>query len=98
MKYLFILLLSIYSQGSQLSENASEGREIYLEANCQKCHNSDAKFNPNARAVNNEFMLKKWVSSCMTYFNHSWFPEEKRNVELYLNEIYYKLDLEKEKN
>ena len=95
MKYLFILLLSIYSYGIELSENASEGRDIYLEANCQECHNKDEKFSSNASAVNNGFMLGKWVSSCMISFEHSWFPEEKRNVELYLNEIYYKMDLEK---
>jgi hypothetical protein len=98
MKYLFILLLSIYSYGIELSESSSAGRETYLEANCQKCHNSDTQYTPKAKAVKNEFLLKKWVSSCMVFFNHSWFPDEKRDVELYLNEIYYKFDLTKKKN
>jgi nitrous oxide reductase accessory protein NosL len=95
MKYLLIVFLSIFSYGIDLSENAISGKEIYMEANCQKCHNIDAKYDPKAYAVKDKFTLNKWVSSCMTYFGHSWFPEEKQDVVTYLNEIKYKLDLDK---
>lgn len=96
MKLLFILLLSVYSYSITLSKEAQIGKEIYLEANCQKCHNQDEKYDPKKNSVKNYFDLKKWISSCEIYFNHSWFEDEKKSVLLYLNEIKYKVPLEKE--
>jgi hypothetical protein len=95
MKYLLIILLSVFSYGMDLSEAAQEGKDTYIEANCQQCHSVDAKYDPKKNTVKDAFGLNKWVSSCMTYFGHSWFPEEKQNVVIYLNEIKYKVDLNK---
>jgi len=95
MKLLFILLFSIYSYGIELSQNAKDGKELYTEANCQKCHGIDEKYDAKKNKVKDYFTLKKWVSSCMTYFGHSWFPNEQKNVLIYLNEIKYNVKLDK---
>ncbi len=77
---------------------------MYLEAQCQKCHLQDAKFDPNS--VNKEGMhskvrdrksIKKWVVSCDNYFDIGWFPEDQKKVAAYLNSVYYKYDTEDSK-
>jgi len=95
MKFILIIMLSIFAYGVDLSSQAKEGKEIYLEANCQKCHGVDDQYDAKQNTVKDHFGLKKWVSSCMTYFNHSWFDDEQESVLVYLNEIKYKVKLEK---
>lgn len=95
MKLIFIILLSSFSYSINLSNDAKDGKEIYLEANCQKCHSLDEKFDSKKNKVKDYFTLNKWVSSCRTYYNHSWFPQEKNNVVKYLNEIKYKVPFKK---
>ena len=95
LKYLLLISLSVSSYSINLSDDAKNGREVYMEANCQRCHNIDEKYDGKGSYANEVFRLNRWVSQCMTYFNHSWFPEEKQNVVKYLNEIEYKIDLSK---
>lgn len=71
--------------------NANEGRDLYMEANCQKCHGVDNNYDPKNSKVKSLSDLKGWVSSCAGYFNISWFPDEQQNVTKYLNETHYKL-------
>lgn len=93
MKYLLIIMLAVYSYGLDLSPKAQNGREIYMDSDCQRCHKMDEKYDGKGSYANDAFRLRKWVSSCMVYFGHSWFPEEQENVVIYLNEIEYKIDL-----
>ncbi len=95
MKYLLIIMLSVLSSANALSEIAQEGKELYMEANCQKCHGIDAAYDAKKNLVKNEFDLNKWTSQCMSFFGHSWFPEEKDSVVRYLNEIKYNVKLQK---
>jgi len=95
MKLILIIMLSIFAYGTQLSQQAQDGKEIYLEANCQKCHGIDNKYDAKKNKVNDYKSLKKWVSSCKVYFEHSWFDDEQEAVLVYLNEIKYKVKLEK---
>jgi hypothetical protein len=88
-------MLSIFANATNLSSQAEDGKEIYLEANCQSCHGIDEQYDAKQNTVKDHFRLKKWVSSCMTYFNHSWFDDEQEAVLVYLNEIKYKVKLEK---
>jgi len=97
MKYLLILAFSLFSYSATLSENAQEGRETYIEAKCQQCHSLDSSFDTKKYKVKNHYDLRKWVSTCMTAFNHAWFPDEQANVVAYLNEIKYKIDVKKDK-
>jgi len=93
MKFLLILILGIFLNASELSSQAKDGKEIYLEANCQKCHGVDEKYDVKKNKVKDYKSLKKWVSSCKTYFEHSWFDDEQKAVIVYLNEIKYKVDI-----
>jgi len=95
MKFLFIIMLGMFVNASELSQTAQEGKELYLEANCQKCHGIDEKYDAKKNKVKDHKSLEKWVSSCMTYFEHSWFDDEQKAVLIYLNEIKYKVKLEK---
>jgi len=94
MKLLLILMIATFSYSIELSLNAKEGREVYIDANCQKCHGLDEQYDAKKNTVKDHFRLKKWVSSCMTYFGHSWFPEEQKSVVVYLNDIKYKVKIE----
>jgi len=69
---------------------ANEGRELYLEANCEKCHGIDQAYDPKESKAKSLSDLTGWVSSCAGYFNISWFPEEQSQVVEYLNETHYK--------
>jgi len=86
-----LLLISLcFGNIFALSPQAQEGEDVYLEANCQRCHNYGKDFDPQKDSVFNKFELGKWVTSCAVYFDISWFPEEKDSVVKYLNEIKYK--------
>jgi hypothetical protein len=74
-----------------LSEQGEEGKNLYQAANCQRCHNIDAAFDPKKRPLKTKFELNGWVKSCANYFSIDWFPEEEERVIEYLNEVYYKL-------
>ena len=97
MKFILIIMMSIFAYGIELSSQAQEGKEIYLEANCQKCHGVDNKYDVKKNKVKDYTTLKKWVSSCKVYFEHSWFDDEQEAVLVYLNEIKYKVNLEEKK-
>ncbi len=78
---------------------AEGGKALYLEAQCQKCHLQDAKFDPNSikkegahSKVGNMKQVKKWVVSCDNYFDIGWFPEDQEKVAAYLNSVHYRYD------
>ncbi len=80
-----------------ISASAIEGRELYLEAKCQKCHLQDDKFDPNSikkkgllSKIKDKKGIHKWVVDCDSFFNVGWFPEEADKVTNYLNEYHYK--------
>ena len=93
------ILFSILPFGLLISGMPKEGRVLYLEAQCQKCHLQDAKFDPNSTKkegvhskVGNMKQVKKWVVSCDNYFDIGWFPEDQEKVAAYLNSVHYKYD------
>ena len=76
-----------------LSDDAQEGKSLYIEAKCNKCHYLGMGFDPKVDdELDNKFELNKWVKSCANYFNIAWFPEEEEQVIKYLDEVYYKLE------
>ena len=88
-----------------LANTTQEGKTLYLEAKCNKCHLQDSKFDPNSTKkegltskVKSKKDLQKWVTDCNNYFSIGWFPEEEKEVATYLNAVYYKLDKKKEDN
>ena len=97
-KFLILIVLTILGFSSEDNKSISEAKELYLEANCQKCHLQDEKFDPNsikkeglASKVKKLKDLKKWIVDCDNYFSVGWFPEEQEAVAKYLNSVYYKL-------
>lgn len=92
MKKIFLLLtistLSLYA----LSDSAMQGKDLYMEADCQKCHGIDIEYDGKKNKVKNRHDLGNWVKSCASHFNIGWFPEEEKAVIKYLDEIYYNLE------
>ncbi len=91
---LLIAILSLYTFGNEIEE----GKKLYLEAKCQKCHLQDSKFDPNSikkegltSKVKSKSDIHKWVVSCNNFFGTGWFPEEEEKVAKYLNSTFYKL-------
>lgn len=91
MQKLFILIILIYSQLTlyALTDINQNGKSLYQEANCQKCHGNDIEYDGKAHKVKNKQELSKWVNGCAIRFNSGWFPEEEKAVVDYLNEVYY---------
>lgn len=96
MKYILFTLV-LFSLNSLYADIVKEGKELYLDAKCQRCHLEGAKFDPNSinkdgfkSQVNNKKGIHKWVESCDNYFNVGWFPKEIDKVAEYLNSSYYK--------
>lgn len=90
LKILAILTFTSSMYANTLSQTATNGKELYLDANCQKCHKQDSSFDAKKNKAKNLSQLKGWVSSCAGFFNIGWFPDEEKRVLSYLNEIYYK--------
>jgi hypothetical protein len=89
-KLFFLFLLSTPLLANSLSEEALNGKELYLDANCQKCHAQDTKYDAKKKKSKNMANLSMWVKNCDSFFEIAWFPEEQDDVIKYLNEVYYK--------
>ena len=91
MKVLIVLLFIVfYAQANQLSIDAKNGKTLYLDQKCNRCHQSSSGFDDKKHKVKNLKNLDTWVGSCATYFKAFWFPKEEKNVSKYLNELHYK--------
>ena len=89
-KILVLLLISTSLTAVSLTEDGLVGKELYLDANCQKCHNQDATYDAKKKKSKNMDNLSMWVKNCDSFFEIGWFPEEQDSVIKYLNEVYYK--------
>jgi len=92
-----IIFISITLITLSYANASTDGKSLYLEAKCQKCHLQDSKFDPNSinkpgmlSQVNNKAGIQKWVVSCDNYFSVGWFPDEQKEVAKYLNRVFYK--------
>ena len=97
MKYITFTIVFLFTTIIYANE-AEEGKKLYTQANCQKCHLMGENFDPNS--INKEGLvskvkdikgIKSWVAGCDSFFNIGWFPEEQAKVVKYLNATYYKL-------
>lgn len=87
-----ITVLANSLSASSLSEMGEEGKELFNEASCFKCHNLNGDFNKMNNKVKNLENLAGWVSACDNNLNIGWFPDEQKKVVKYLNETYYHLN------
>ncbi|MGB3750642.1 MAG: hypothetical protein WA945_03685 [Arcobacteraceae bacterium] len=85
-----ISLLVCSTTAFALSEQALEGKELYMEADCMRCHGILPQYDPKENKAKNFNQIVSWVSGCDGMFDIGWFPEEQETVAQYLNELYYK--------
>jgi hypothetical protein len=90
MKYFTISMLFISISTFALSEEVIDGQELYMDANCQKCHNVGTNYDFKNKKAKNLNDLKKWVGLCDSQLEIGWFPEEQTSVAEYLNKAHYK--------
>jgi len=83
-----ILLSSVNAYA--LSANAKEGKVLYTDANCMKCHGISPKFDPKQKKATDFEKVNSWVRACDSSLEIGWFPEEQKSVAQYLNESHYK--------
>ena len=92
---LFTTLLITISFSLHADEEAiKNGKNHYIKANCQKCHNLDNNYDPKKSKVTNHGQLVGWVNSCSSFFKIGWDSFQEEEVSEYLNNIHYKLDNE----
>jgi mono/diheme cytochrome c family protein len=89
MKILFSFLFIVFSLFAKGDKDIKEGRALYLEANCNKCHKADDKYVPKGTKAKNLKNVKTWVKSCNNYFDSQWFADEEKLVTKYLNSVYF---------
>jgi len=89
-KFLSVSVFLISTNVFALSEQAQEGKELYLDANCVQCHGNDGSFDIKNHKAKDIAGLASWVRACDATLETGWFPEEQSSVIKYLNESYYK--------
>ncbi len=102
MKIIFLITFCTLILNANISE---DGKKLYDDANCKKCHLDGAKFDPNSikkegltSKIKDKSGIHKWVVSCDSFFSIGWFPEEHDSVTEYLNRVYYKYDTKSKKS
>jgi len=81
---------------SLFSKDAENGKELYYEAKCQKCHTSE-DYTSKDRKVKDLAKLQWRVERCDFTMNAGWFEEDIKDVVHYLNSSFYKFDSDSEK-
>ncbi len=85
---LFYSLL-IFFLSSGLYADDANGKILYLEAKCSKCHSDDI-FTHEDRKIKKLKKLKKQVAWCGYQHDASWFDDDVIDVVDYLNHHFYK--------
>ena len=71
------------------SADAQNGKELYYEAKCQKCHTSEDYTSPDRKVK--DFAKLQWrVKRCDFTMDAGWFEEDVTDVVHYLNSSFYK--------
>ena len=90
-RVLSISVLALSTNLFALSEEANEGKELFIEANCKQCHGGSVeRFDAKNYKAKDITKLQSWISSCDNALEIGWFPEEQTKVLHYLNELHYK--------
>ena len=89
-KFLAVFILLISTNAFALSDKAAQGKELYLDANCNQCHQKAENFDVKNNKAKDMNSLTRWVRNCDSALDTGWFPEEQESVAQYLNEVHYK--------
>ncbi len=88
------VLLGIHLVVSNLfSYDAENGKELYYEAKCQKCHTSE-DYRSKDRKVKDLAKLRWRVKRCNYTMAAGWFEEDINDVVHYLNSNFYKFNID----
>ncbi|MEA3369967.1 MAG: cytochrome c [Campylobacterota bacterium] len=79
---------------SLYAKDAQNGKDLYYEAKCQKCHTSE-DFTSEKRKVKDYAKLQWRVKRCDFTMDAGWFDEDVEDVVHYLNSSFYKFDTKK---
>lgn len=82
------LLISTLVVGSLLQADMQESKELFDDAKCMGCHNTQ-DFQHREEKVNSYQKLSKSVKACALNTNAEWFDEDADSVTAYLNEKHY---------
>ena len=84
-----LLLISIIFSNVLLFSEHEEAKELFNDAACMDCHNSE-DFANRKEKINDFSKLHKAVNSCRFANEAEWFDDESLDVSKYLNAKYYK--------
>lgn len=87
---------SSYAFANEEKGNAENGKELYENSKCQKCHSSEV-YTRKDRKVTSIPALEKKVRMCDSQFSVNWFNEDISDVVAYLNKAFYKFEDKKAK-
>ncbi len=73
---------------SSLSADESEATELFQEADCMSCHNTE-DFKSDPKKTKNFHKLNSSVQACQQANDAGWFDDETLDVSKYLNKKYY---------
>ena len=85
---LFILIM-ILCTSLTANTDVENGKKLYDEANCARCHSSDI-FTDEERAVKSYEKLVDRIQWCAVYQESGWNDKEIMSVIKFLNKNYYK--------
>jgi len=87
----FITLLLFYLPVQAV--DLENGKALHNE-NCMRCHNP-SQYTREDRIVNSLDQLRTRISQCELMAEMAWFDEEIDDVTAYLNDTFYRFNLEK---
>ena len=90
----FSLLCFVFLTSNLFSYDVQNGKKLYDEAKCQKCH-IESDYTSDERKVYDYARLKWRVQRCDFTMNAGWFEEDIDDVTEYLNDSYYKFEKDK---
>ena len=82
------MILSTIILSSLLQANDEEGKMLFNEAKCVKCHKTE-NFKPEKSKITTFKKLSKRVKGCAINTGAQWFDEDADSVTKYLNNQYY---------
>ena len=88
------LLVLLLSTSSLFSYDSEHGKDLYYEAQCQKCH-TEVDYTSKLRKVNDYERLEWRVQRCDVSMGAGWFEEDIDDVVHYLNDSFYKFNTDK---
>ncbi|MGB1801148.1 MAG: c-type cytochrome [Gammaproteobacteria bacterium] len=93
-EFKLIKLLVLFSLSfSAQAVDIENGKKLHNEG-CVRCHD-ETMYTREDRAINNFDELHKRIRNCEIMTDMTWFDEEIDDVAAYLNQTYYRFNLEK---